>query len=499
VKSNLSRSVSVLGFGTAFLLLAALIFLRDRIFPQETRPPRQARLIRPRIGDDYDNTYDDAAYLEGMNAKVALKDGEIILEVLTEDLDQDQEDEQLILLRRPAPGEVFLSYVDRDETGYAQVWMDTVSLSRAETASLRTRDLIGDRSVSVLVEGMNDAGERTLTIFSLSGREYRKIADLRTDGSITVLETERPPSYQRGLARGRSYDIAVYSRDELSSNILDRVERIWAYNPQSGIYEQSRLTRIPAPQVEQRLVREILGGGVRHFERFIEGLWYYVSPQGALDGGQYLYFDTANREIIFFGDETQQVFSWQNSSSTRYGLYITSQNISVSTLKRSLDIELESLESVRVRVNEDVRLKIGVSLPWDGSYRKAIPISAPAEPERPYHAHIEGLYSGSLGRLILMADGSYELLQGSVEVRGNYSFYFLDHHEFLELRPQNRERELYQVSGESPGEERREQITLTPVRIGTQGILHDPRQSPVSLHLQPASPPVGFNGRSALR
>jgi hypothetical protein len=94
----------------------------------------------------------------------------------------------------------------------------------------------------------------------------------------------------------------------------------------------------------------------------------------SISNDQYIYFDTAGRELIFYDKSTQQVYTWLSSTSTRYGLYISSQNISVATLRRVMDIELESIDSIRVKVFEDVRMKIGLNAPWDGSYRKSTSI-----------------------------------------------------------------------------------------------------------------------------
>jgi hypothetical protein len=266
------------------------------------------------------------------------------------------------------------------------------------------------------------------------------------------------------------------------------VELIYAYNAENGLYEQIRLTRIPGSQIEQRRVQELLDGGRAGFEQFITGLWYYVSPQGTLDNRQYIYFDPASREIIFYGEDIQQVFSWQNSSATRRGLYIASQNISVTTLRRFLDIELESLDSIRVKVFEDVRLKIYVTAPWDGSYRKAIASGASPGavantantgqiPETAAIPYLDATYDGSIGRLVFSADGNYELYSaGSLQKRGRYAFFIVDNQELLELRPRNSPdltHETYRV--ERGGADNNGAITMTRIRLGTRGVrdLHE--------------------------
>jgi hypothetical protein len=396
-----------------FLLTGAGIAFLQLMPPSFSNAPGkkqwQARMVIPQNPDTDPYAGSSAAermvYEDTMNAKVALNEGESLVAVLTQDLDGDMVDEQILMYRAPAPASaqrfddspIFITYIGFDDAlgGYRRFWSAPTAVTRPGTVMVYTQDLIGDRSFCILVSGMNSEGEQTLTVFRAinnpaerpvyvgspevlhSGFDtqteaisFAKIAELRIDGSIQVQEVERTQAYQMGLAKGQSFNLAAYGRDFGSTNILDQVEIIYVYNPQSGLYEQNRLNRIPGSQIEQRRVREILSGGREGFEQFITGLWYYVSPEGTLDNRQYIYFDPPSREIIFYGDEIQQVFSWQNSSATRRGLYVSSQNISVSTLRRFLDIELESLDSIRVKVFEDVRLKIYVTAPWDGSYRK---------------------------------------------------------------------------------------------------------------------------------
>jgi hypothetical protein len=297
---------------------------------------------------------------------------------------------------------------------------------------------------------------------------FYKIAELQIDGSIIIQETGRSLAYQQGITKGQSFNIATYGHDNLSNNILDQIETIYSFNENSGQYEQTNVSRIPGSQVEQRQLREILSGVPGVFENFINDLWYYVSPQGTVDTRQYIYFDPTGREIIFYGDEAQQVFYWHNSSYTRYGLYIRSQNISISTLLRFIDIELESLDSIKLRVIEDVQLKIAVNTSWDGSYRRAgaVALKEPATSLRPA---VNAVYDSSLGRIQFSNTGEYTINSGNTVRKGRYVFYKVDNNELLELRSsektENDTRIIYRVEPTGSSS-----LSLSRVRLGTAGI-----------------------------
>jgi hypothetical protein len=512
-----ARPLLILAFLVTLSLIAVLVY-RPAIFfrGQKAAEQKQSRVVIPRFenaGQDEEESTERelAAFKDNVNARIALNAGELLVSVLTQDLDGDLLDEQIIAYRNLSKPDspIFLSYIvfDREINGYKRIWDTPTVVTRPGTMSLYTQDITGDRGLCLILTGMNSREDRTMTIFRRNaeseGEPFLKIAEIEIDGSIQIQEAERSQAYRMGLTSGKSFTIAAYGRDAESNNILDQIEITYRYNPNTGRFEQSHLNRIPGSQIEQRRVRELLSGGSREFEEFISGLWYYVSPQGTLDTRQYIYFDPQNRELIFYSEEVQQVFSWQNSSATRYGIYISSQNISVTNLRRSIDIELESLNSIRVKVFEDVRLKIGVSDSWHGSYRKAesryggggrgnaFPKIADAsgedEPGSP-GSYLDAAYDGIIGKLVFLKNGEYELYSGNASRRGNYAFFTLDNQMVLELRPgtiTGLARETYLVepeNGETPHEVPWKALTLVRVRLSTQGF-QEVHEAAISLSL----------------
>ncbi|MDR0759042.1 MAG: pallilysin-related adhesin [Treponema sp.] len=494
------------GFITAFifaltaLVIGLLFFAPERIFKRSERlsgrPSKQTRIVIPQNqfqSDAYDEDYlaEKLAYADSRNAKAALDEGETIVSVLTQDFDGDLQDEQIIAYRNlvESGSPIYITYIRYDDLagGYKRIWNSPTIITMPGTVSLYTQDLLGDRSVSVIITGMNAAGEHTLTALRKNeapeqdaagngSAPFTKIAEIHIDGSIAIQETERTQAYQRGLAKGQSFTIAAYGRDTDSPNILDQIEITYGYNPAAAFYEQSKITRMPGTQIERRRVRNLLNGNPEVFERFINGLWYYAGSDGTPDNRQYIYFDLPNRELIFYGDESQQVFTWLNSSSTRYGIYVASQNIAVTTLRRSLNIELESLDSIRIKVSEDVRLKLSVTDSLDGSYRKAGSTMAGLSDEvRSVVPYLDASFDGSIGKLVFDKDGFYELYTQGTVCKGKYAFFALDEHELLELRPggiTGLARETYLVSWQIPESSSgsSKSLTLIRVRLGAGGI-----------------------------
>ena len=482
------RVVTVVIFGFTALGIGALVLLPS---PWNTQSPRelpQNRVVIPRTlsawADDYGQSQDDLMARETMTARLPLGDGRVVLAVLNGNFYGNPVQEQFVAYRNILePGSpVYITFIGYDpaQRTFRRLWTAPSAATRPDTITLDALDLIGDRSVCILLSGMNDLGEHTLTVFHMSPvqedeERFRKIAEIKIDGNITVMEVARSQAYLMGFGPGQSFTIAAQGRDIGSENLMDQIEIIYAHNPATGIFEQRSTTRIPGAQIEQRRVSELLGNP-RAFEEFVAGLWHFVTPQGTIDRNQFIYFDPANQQIIFFADETMQVFAWRNSIATRQGLHITSQNISISTIRRSIDIQLESLNGIRIRTSENLRPAFrGVAAPWDGSYRMAgRPMSATPSPSpAASFPHIDARYDSSIGRIHFFPDGSYAIQSGGTLRQGSYAFFHVNGKELLEFRSNGASgafRETFLVEGEHTEDAHRQNITLLPVRISARGI-----------------------------
>jgi hypothetical protein len=466
------------------------------------RPKEQhlTRLIVPSAkgADNEDPSWYESTLYEELNRlKAPLGEGEFVISVLNIDYNYDSIEEQIVVFRSTSDtgSRISVSLFSFDERieAYRRLWTLPVLATMPGTVSLYAQDLLGDRSICIIVTGMIEQGDHTMTIFHKDPQEdmdipFTIIAEIQMDGSITVQETDRPMAYQQGIGRGQPFTIAAYGRDPGSENLLDRIEIIYTFNQTQGLYQQSRITRIPGSQIEQRRLREILSGQPKAFEDFIHDLWYYVSPEGTNDRNLYIYFDPLKREIIFSAGD-QQVFNWQRSNSTRFGLYVSSQNASITTMRRFLDIEMTSLDSIRMRVVEDSRLAVRGSSSWDGSYRRAGNAIRMAGTEKTINPYTDASYDSSMGRIRFYPNGEYELNSSGSVTKGRYVFFRAGDNDLMELRPENVDRSGASARNES-GENRQvyrianagrldentpNNISMVRVRLGSAGIqeLHE--------------------------
>jgi len=471
--------------GVAAACVLLIVILATGLWKKVLYPNKEedlnTRIIMPREAASFQGaqTAQQTGRDESLTTKIPMDNGEVVIAVLNLDSEEGITEEQFVVYRyvHDASKPLYIACIGFDEQSrkYKRRWDAPTSSTRSETISLFMQDLIGDRNNCVIITGMNNKYEHTMTIFRRNNslpkeQPYKKIAELQIDGSIVIQETTRSLAYQQGITNGQSFNIAAYGHDSASANIMDQLETIYSYSTTANQYERSNVSRIPGVQIEQRRVREILSGAPGVFENFIHDLWYYVNPSGTIDTKQYIFFDPVSREIIFVGDEAQQVFQWQKSMPTRWGLDIRSQNISITTLVRIINIELESLDSVKLRVFEDVRLKIIVNTSWDGTYRRAGAVKT-EKPKSSIQSTINALYDSSLGKLRFYDSGAYTLTTGNTSKNGRYVFYKVDENDLLELRPDDAANEAHEgrmvYKVEAIGNSA---LILTRVRLGTTGI-----------------------------
>jgi hypothetical protein len=491
MKKNRMRIVTT----TVFLLTAAgigaLIWLPHDFFSGPAgQTINQTRVVIPQSIDSGGNPsglVENQNVEESSAARVPFSENEAVISIITRDFDHDSLEEQIIAYRniqeRDAP--IYITYADVDENGvYSRIWTAPAAANRVSSLILYSEDLIGDGGICVLVSGMNGSGEQTLTVFRKNNDVYlrlaspeetfSKIAEFIIEGSIAVQELQRSRDYQQ---EGQPLTIFTYGRDYESVNMLDQIETTYIYNPLSGLYEQARMVKVPGSQIEQRRVSELLNAPGK-FEEFIGGLWRLTREDGRK---QYVYFNPSKGEMILYANNTEEVFTWQESNPTRYGLHIIGRNSSLSKLRCTVNIELESLDSIRLRVFQDAYLRTGPAVMWDGSYQKMQTLAEGAGEKHPA-PYLEGAFKTGEGGIALSRDGSYELYETGEKIihNGKYVFFTVGGNEVLELRPQSAAQDGFRRETLKVDRTENDGIALTRIRIGTRGI-------------QELEPPVLFN------
>jgi hypothetical protein len=394
-------------------------------------------------------------------AKAPMESGEFVVSVLSFDAFDRGVDDQVVVFRGAGESGLSIAFFAFDEAAsvHRRVWDLPVSATVPATVSVSTLDLLGDRSACVIVTGMNDADEQTMTVFHRNplGSRYMPfdvIADIAVDGSVEVRQSQRSQAYQQGVAKGQPFSIVASGRDPLSDNILDRIEFTYFFSEASGAYGLVGRVNIAGARIEQERVRGILSGAPGVFEEFVGDLWYHVTAEGTVERDQFIFFDRAGREIVFFGDNSNQIFVWQGSTITRQGIMISAHNRTVTAMKRRVNVELESMDGIRVSVEDESRARIGIQPPWSGSYRRAGSIVMPGVQTPAVGPSRDAVFDSVIGKFRFTPDGEYEIYGNGPSSGGRYVFFGAGGMDLLEMRPDSGESPFLPVSVGGGGEDR---------------------------------------------
>lgn len=477
-----------LGFiGLLIAVFAWLLVHRSELSGfQETR--KQARTIIPSVSvegqTDSAALYDSASFDESKaQPLVLLENDESFIQALTVDLNKDGANDQICAVKRVSEPNVFIiPGIQNPVTGeYARLSPHKTGITQTRTLLLYASDIIGDRSNCVILSGMTADSMQSLTVFAPMAERDGKtslsvIADLRSDGPITIREVGRSDAYNLGVTNGESYPIVTYNSDPDAPDTLDQIERVYRWDRQLRRYDLQTETKIKGKKLENRLVQQLQGGTIESFEKYLNGLWYMQeSPSGK--GPRSIYFDSAMKEIVFHNDVTEEVFTRESGTARRYGAYLTTRNRSISSIRRLIDLELIGLDEVRVKVLEDVRLKIGVASDWDGVYRKmsSQTVMNPTDKTESLKKILlssQDSWNSTDGRSVSFRDARYSsTLSGSPE-EGGLAFLTVGGSPVLQFRPDEPSRRgTFYLIGYDPTTQGKDEhrLTLTEVTVTING------------------------------
>ena len=380
---------------------------------------------------------------------IPLEQSETLLDLYSYNLDFDDEDEQVLVIRDSNDSTGRMRIVIADYSPYTKRWSRSWSgdtlVTKVKTFQVNVSDLIGDHNLNIVCTGMNDSNDQTMTIYwksqeagAYQGPSFIKVFE-QAGNAVVIEETERPESYKLGQSNAGSWPISVWRVDSDSGNYMDQLKESWQWSFAARSYAIVATERIPGANIARKMAESILDGNEATFKSFLDGTWYKESNDPLSPNALFITFQSRDASVMFSGDGLIEVFEWENSNPTRYGLYIASRNQSVRNLRRLMDIELASTDSVNVRVFQDYRIKADIAGTWDGRYRRLSSEMAKAFKRTPAMAEVaaidlRGEFASADGSRLLFIDSNYSLASGDMTESGTWTIYKLGSTAILDLR-----------------------------------------------------------------
>jgi hypothetical protein len=389
--------------------------------------------------------------------RIPLQASEVVLRAFDINLDDDEMLEQVYLVRNSSAEDGLIRFVIADQSestgAFQRVFEDSIDGISVATSSIVVKDFTGDKLLDIGCYGLDESGSTTFSLFArrADAASYATALRIVADGSIIADEPKRPEASVSGQASSGSARILSYSQKTGSTNIFDQIETSWDWNPSRFEYEKGEEKAISGSALLSQRLSDIQSKGEGGFESFLMGLWY--KSDGGLPGAydaRILSFDPMEKTVSFFFEGTEEKYVYNSARATKYGLYLSSSNQIVPSLTRNIDIELASVDSIRVTIYERINFNLNVSDKWHGVYKK-LSRSASNELEKGAMrtgalaaGQLEGEYLSSNGLRYRFEGGEYSIQSYSSQSspisekahdeRGQYSLLIEGEAEYLRMR-----------------------------------------------------------------
>lgn len=429
---------------------------------------------------------------ERLASAIPLEANETLLDLYSFNLDADDEEEQILVVRRSDDPEGLIRIVVADYSPqprrWSRIWDGVTLATNIKTFQITVGDLLGNHGINIICTGMNDANEQTMTVFWRSAPEgdqrlrFAPIFQGRGD-AVLVNSTDRADSYKLGQSSAESWSISIWQADPSAGNYLDQIKETWRWSNSDSSYVSSSSERIPGASIARRIAESLLDGTTETFEQFLDGIWYKQSLDPLSTDALFVTFQPRDGSVLFSAQGIVEIYEWENSNSTRYGLYIACRNQSVRNLRRLMDVELVSTDTINLRVFQDLRIKADVAAKWDGRYRKLGQEMAKAfrlPPSKAVHTkpELDGLYMAEDGMELRFAGSTYTMKSEGILETGGFAVFEISGQAILDLRAlqagnvaaNTRHSWVISLATESDTNGQQKPIlTLSPVRIGVMG------------------------------
>lgn len=452
------RIVTVLFIVFAAILLA--FYLYKKYMPETEEKKIIARTVIPQVSDTKEYLTENTSMMneEGsMTSMIPLLSNESLISIVSMDFDNDGYEDQVNAIKNVASPYISLlvGFYNKETATYERSAIIPTKIIQAKTFIYTGKDLIGEHKPVLVYQGFDENGDSVLQAFLLNktGKKVipQIIADFTADGTIFISNVDRPVSYERSIEDGASCPIWVYKSDTNETNgSADQLQIMYDWDPETRNYIEKRKYRVSGSKLASKELARIQDGTEKTFARHLDGLWYKVENENNMI--RYLFFDYDVKEIIFLYDDTEEVYNWNSSKLRKNGIFISTVNMITENLQRSVNISLMDIDSINVRIQDDVRMIIGENTLWDGEYRKKNmdTIESSSENKKTAAFFIKELESTSYwetedGFIISFKNGTYSLTGKDYVEEGRYASEDVSGSAYIQLKG-NRESPLFSGS-----------------------------------------------------
>ena len=481
-------------FSVIFLFLFAFTlgfyFIFSSLTPDTEQETIRAKVVIPATTNQVEQSEDTESYssVEFENTSlVQLNLDETLITTLSVDINLDTFEDQIIAVKKAnKPNIVLIIGLYNSKTSEYQRFTEIqTSIFQVKTFSLMTMDLAGNHTNTLVCTGFSSNNDSILQAYNPKSEKNRfsivKIIDLKTDGTIFIQQAQRNDNYSIYNMNADCFPIIMYSTEETPEGTdFEQVQTTYEWNKKTEVYEPTATTRLSSKKITAKELARILDGTVPTFTNFLDGLWYRTNTTGQQ---RYIFFDPKSEEIIFFDQAIQEVYDWLNNTLRKNGVYISASNKSISNLVRYFNIDLVSVDEIRVRVRDDVRMIIGTDTLWDGVYKKTSQKMSSVQSKTTATNIITTMEEGAgkwnfQDNSVVFTDGVFSLSNKDKKESGVYTHTTLFNTDLIQFRA---DQENCKLNGFFMYKQNEDRIDFIPVTVTTSSCIIEGTTSPIRM------------------
>ncbi|HPY52863.1 MAG TPA: pallilysin-related adhesin [Treponemataceae bacterium] len=445
----MKQKLSIALFIIAGLALLVVYFTNEYIQSNKKEISR-AQLIIPQTRGE--NSNQETARISPISEEanittlLQLEAGETLLAVVTNDIDADTYEDQIIAVKKFNNPFIYivLGLYNPLKMAYERVLEYQTEISQTRTFSLSVLDLVGNGQNAIIYTGFTDKNNSFFQALALQKdkglSQLIELIRLESDGSIFLQQnTEKTSELSYGEPK-TPFSILVHSTETNEEDgSFDQVETIYQWDEATGFFEEFSVEKTPGTRLEAKELAKIQDGTVESFSSYLNGLWLYSDSNTT--NPHFIFFDWKNKEIIFSSGEIQEIFSWENSTLRRNGIYISTVNSLIANLNRKIDVSLLSLDEIRIRISSDLGMVINTDTSWDGVYKKTdlqnfkLKKNENSEDNRAIRLlESETNWTFMTSSLLSLSNGNYVFTSGANTEEGVYSEKNVQGESFIQFR-----------------------------------------------------------------
>ncbi len=476
-----------------FVLCAAVLsifFIVRMNIPKKNNTVIRSRTVTPIVKNKGESEEAATDIIQDDTSKttfIPLRSDETLIQSLSVDFNSDGSDDQIIEVKKIGSPYLYLivGLFNSSKSTYERTAEINTTVVHDQTFSFTCIDIIGNHTMALVYQGFNEKGNSVLRIYQTHKKNntyiLHKIGDFESDDVISIDQKDRSDSYELFQAKGKSFPVWVYSSDSSTNDSLGRIQTKYDWSYADNAYVKKLQYRVPGRKIAAKELAKIQDGTVSSFIRFLSGLWYKTESDGKTP--RYLFFDGDSKEIIFLFKDSEEVYSWLNSTLRRNGIYLYSTNTSISNLQRRIDVSLVDVDEVRIRIQDDVRMLIKEGNLWDGNYKKMTAQNQIAAFKQVKKADdfITNLrkmknWTTSSGSFLTFKNNTYTVKLDSDISGGFFTCFLLGNDAMIQFEKKSGESSIsgiYVMTYDSEDSKKKDRIILRPVIISPESYSFD--------------------------